>query len=422
MSKLRNILNSLFNFLDRNEKHTLLFLMIFSALIKIVFISIAFSEHGTTKWSDDFLYLNYGQQLSEGNWMFDMITAPVIPLLVATFRLMFLNPIIPFFIYNIIASSLFIIVIFHLAVELFEKRTAWFIAFWGTVFFETIRYSNHITKEDTVILLVPLTLFLLVKHVKLSKEQKPKYLILSVFVFSLLIHTDERFFAYIIFFPFLFMYRNHFRLSGLIRSLSIWLGLLALFMLPWGIRNFLLYEQVVIISPRTTAITSYFWGENIAEGASHFSDERIREISTKERYKNAKVFGNRYGLNPRKFNKCEARLRAFFHFWQPTFYLPTYIQWGFRTAKWSIGHNFASILFYGMFLPFYIAGFFRFLLRKKYFMLTVAAMPIFNSAIHAYMVWPLERYRTPLTFIVVMIGINLIMCFIHTRKKSLVPA
>ena len=178
-----------------------------------------------------------------------------------------------------------------------------------------------------------------------------------------------------------------------------------LLMVPWGIRNFRVFHQIVILTPRTTAITSKLWGENLAKEASHFSDVEAKIGHMQSRYKSGIDFGNQYGITPREYGKNESRIFAFFHFWQPTFFKPTFIQYGFRGIKWSLKHNIVSLLFYGIFLPFYIIGMFLLYKRKLFIGLYLAFIPLIHILIHAYMVWPLERYRSPVTFIVVMIGI-----------------
>lgn len=50
-------------------------------------------------------------------------------------------------------------------------------------------------------------------------------------------------------------------------------------------------------------------------------------------------------------------------------------------------------------------GFFLLIKKQNFIGLSVAFIPIIHSLMHAYMVWPLERYRSPITFIVVMVGI-----------------
>ena len=121
--------------------------------------------------------------------------------------------------------------------------------------------------------------------------------------------------------------------------------------------------------------------------------------------KEARKAEKKYGIKPSLLDKKEARVKAFFDYWQPAYFKPEFVQHGYRLRVWSFRTNLASILFYGIFLPFYILGILL-LLKRKYFLgLFIAALPIIHSLLHAYMIWANARYRSTMDFIVVMIGI-----------------
>lgn len=390
------------------ERRILLILVLLTILLRSVYVTVDYARNGTTKWVDDMYYLKLGEQITTGdlNLMSEtsasVIVGPVIPLLVALFIILFNEPVIPMFIYNIISTSLFVIVLFYLGRELFNDKVGWFMSIWGVLFIECFKYSSHILKEPTLFLCVPLTLLLLIKSIK--KNYSLKYLLSSALSYSFLIHTDERFLIYLPIFAFSFFLVKPLTLSNFYRPILTWLAFVLILMLPWGMRNYLVYDQVVIITPRTTAFTSKFWGSNLAGKASHFEDDDVRDKFNRSRYESALQFGNEYGITPRKFSNPEARYRAFINFWQPAYFSPTFIQYGYRIQKWSFRHNVSSLIFYGIFLPFYFLGIFALLKRKLFLALFVALIPVLHSLIHAYMVWPIERYRSPVTFIIVLVG------------------
>lgn len=123
----------------------------------------------------------------------------------------------------------------------------------------------------------------------------------------------------------------------------------------------------------------------------------------------------------RIFNMQEAQLRAFYHYWKPTYFKPHFIQYGYRVEQWLLTANITSILYYGIFLPFYFIGILL-LVKWKYFLaLFVACIPILHSLIHAFLVEPLGRYRSPMDFIVATIGLwtmfELAQFFIFMRER-----
>jgi hypothetical protein len=401
------------NYINKYEKNTLTILVFISIILKAIYVYVVFTSSGTEGWSDDLYYLFVGEQIVEGNWTppkttFDgtfeqIIVGPIIPLLVALFILLFRDPIIPFFLYNIVITSLMIPVLYYFGKIVFSKNIGWLMAIWGVFFIESFKYSPHVLKETTIFLFLPLTIYLLVKSTRVNRPII--FIFLASLSFSWLIHTDERYFIYLAVFTLIFLFITPLKSYNFVKITLLWISFVLLLMLPWGIKNYQIYGQVVILTPRTTAITSNLWGEDISSGASHFSDDEVRKYYIAGRYERAIIYGERHGITPREYSITEARIRAFINFWQPAYFTPTFIQYGFRPQYWSVRHNVASLLFYGIFLPFYILGMIMLYKRKMYIALYIAAIPVIHSILHAYMVWPLERYRSPVTFIVVMIGI-----------------
>lgn len=401
-----------------NEKQVLIALFLIAIILRSFFTFITFS--GTEEWTDALAYINYGEQYAQGDWNPTnsdgsvQESGPVIPLLIALFIRLFKDPIIPFFVYNILVTSLLVPVLYYLVKEIFNNKAGWIIALWGVFFVEAFKYSPTVLKEPTLILFVPLTLLFLVKSIKSEKPLKNVFF--ASLSFAWLIHTDERFFLYFpVFLLFLLLIKT--RPGIQYKPATTWAILVVLLMVPWGIRNYKVFDQLVILTPRTTVFTSKLWGENLAGHASHITEDKTRRQIMVKRHTKAMEFGKEHGINPEEYEEIEVKARAFKNFWQPTYFKPTFIQYGYRPMKWSLRHNMASLLFYGIFLPFYIIGLFMIYRRKLYLPLFIGAIPIIHSLLHAYMVWPLERYRTPVTFIVVMIGIWTILELYHLLKS-----
>lgn len=395
--------------MDKKEKYAIMILFALALLLRLVYVYITVRDTGTSDWDDDWYYLSMGEQIAQGNWdpvaqgRPHMVVGPVIPMIIALFIKIFGNPETPMFILNTLATALTVPVLFYLGREFFSVRTAWLTAVWALLFIEYFKFLSHLLKEPTLFLLVPLTLLLLLRSVR--NNFSLRLLFLSSLSFIILIHTDERYFIYFPVFLFAFLMVRPLSVRNVMRPALTWSMLVLLMMIPWGIRNYRVMDQVVIISPRTTAITSHFWGSNLEAASSHFTNDSVRAVINEGRYGRATEFGKEYGITPHEQDIREARIQAFFNFWQPAYFRPTFIQYGFRPVKWSLAHNAAGILFYGIFLPFYLAGIIMLFRRRHYAGLFIASIPVIHSIIHAYMVWPLERYRSPVTFIIVIIGI-----------------
>ena len=46
----------------------------------------------------------------------------------------------------------------------------------------------------------------------------------------------------------------------------------------------------------------------------------------------------------------------------------------------------------------------------------IAIIPVIHSLLHAYIVWPLERYRSPINFIVALVGIWAVL-YLYDKMK-----
>ncbi|MGA2405368.1 MAG: glycosyltransferase family 39 protein [Bacteroidales bacterium] len=397
--------------LKNNEKFALYLIVVFTLILKSVYVFATYYYIGTKEWGDDSFYLSLGEHIASGNWTDQpngeayLNVAPVIPFLIALFVRLFKDPIIPFYVYSLLATVLLIPVLFYLGKEMFNTKIGWLLALWGGVNLEFIKYIPHLLKEPTLYLLIPLTILLLIKFVK-SKNQI-YYLILSAISFTLLMHTDERYFFYFPFFTLIFLLKRPILLQKRFRSMVIWVGLVFLLMLPWGIRNYIVFGQVVIISSRTTSYTSKIWGKDIS-GFDYIKKNEgsvpISEIVLNDR---DKLLENQI----KKSNELSGLglyFKTFINIWQPCFFKAKYVKYCWwekaRLQKWSFRHNFISLAFYGVFLPFYVIGLILLSIKFNPLGLFIGSIPILHSLLHSYMVMPEERYRYPIVFIVVMIG------------------
>ncbi len=414
MSKVQTVL-------DKNEKKVLMLLTLVTFILRLTFSLISYFNQGVAHTE----YIYWGQQFAAGHWIepkdltSGMIVAPFLPVMVTLCIKLFSDFAIPLYVFNALITSLVVPVFFYIGRELFNKETAWMISLWGVFFPEFFKYSPFILKESTVFFLLPLTLLFLIRSVK--NPHKIKNIIFAALSFSILIHVDERYLFYLPVFALIFFLSKPFKLLVLIKSLSIWFGFVFILSIPWGIRNYKVYDQLVLLSPRTTAFTSRLWGEKIT--SLDYSSYEYVLNRNKEKYGNRfeQYYNQSTEIAPEGYDKDEIKIRAFLNFWQPAYFKPAFITYGYRFQKWSLAHNMASILFYGIFLPFYIIGFLMLIKKKHILGIFLASIPIIHSLLHAYMVSPLERYRSPVTFIVVMIGLWVIMMVAEYIRGKINP-
>lgn len=409
---------SLLNFLNKRRTLILFCLFLLSLSLRILLTYKDYSSNHMNGWSDALLYLKYGESFASGNFYpttgqtNHMIVGPVIPMLVAVSKWLTGDPVWPVLVFNCLLSALLVYVLFELGTKIIGLIAGYFLSVWSIFNFSLLRLNYQILKEPLVILLLPLIILSLVNIYKNKKTLLNT--ILSSLMFSLLIHADERFIVYcpilLLFILFASKQRINFKLAG------SWIAILLITMVPWTLRNYRQFGEIIILSPRTTSITSKLWGTDYAK--MHFSSEESMQRKIVSNNDDAMQATNEYGLQPRIYGKYEKYFKAFIHYWKPTYFKLTYIMYGNRPVKWSLSHNISSILFYGIFLPFYFFGLIFSVFRKNWLIVYLGMIPFIHSILHTLMLWPLERYRLPMSFIIVLIAIWVISDFISNRLNS----
>lgn len=408
--------------LASNERKILLLLFLLALIIRTIYVYKTFQKEGDANWNDAKLYVYYGNEFAKGNFYpvipginLKLIVPPVIPLVFAFFQLIIPDNYWPFFIYNILLTSILVILLFHIGKMLWNRSLGYIMAIWGLLFFDYIKYDPTVLKEPTICFLIILLVYLVVKYLKNGKHLR---CLLGIGIsFTLLIHTDER---YIALFPLVllipFLEETRLRLNKvMVTQTSLLTATILILMIPWTIRNYIEYNEIVILSPRTTALTSKVWGTNLSS-INFEGDSRAYNLMER-RIEKAQKISDQYGIEPRLQTGTESRIMAFINFWQPTYFRPAFIQYGYRFQKWSFMHNMTSIMFYGIFLPFYFIGIIRFIRKRRVFLIWLACIPLINSLIHAIMVWPLERYRMPVNFIIVLIGMLYLFEYLEDKYE-----
>lgn len=405
------------SYLNRHRLLILFLLFILSFSIRVVYSGRDYFGNGTKNWSDALLYLDNGKSFARGDFypVFageGMVVGPMVPLVIAASKLITKDPVWPILVLNCLLGALLVFVLFALGSRLIGVWAGFLLALWSIFNYTLISFCSQTLKEPFIFLILPLLVLFM-----LNIYQKKRVLlntVLSALLYSVLIHTDERFMVYA---PLLviFIFLANARKDKLKLSLA-WLAILILTMLPWTFRNYRQFGQVVILSPRTTAVTSRFWGTDLVK--LHFNTEEGREQVIAKRMDNTLNAMAAYGVIPRAYGKYEKYWKAFVHYWQPVYHRMEFIQYGFRPVKWTLAHNLVSVLFYGIFLPFYLAALLLALWKKDWLILLLGAIPLLHSLLHTALIWPLERYRLPLNFIIVLLALWTVNC-IFNRQKNL---
>jgi len=422
-----------------SEKNLILSLFFISLSVRIFYGIYYYSLHGTSNFVDDWVYIDFAKAMIEQGIFVNDISGmtptrsgvtPFYPLLIySSFKLFGYN-FIPVILMNAVYSSLLTVVIYAMGKIMFGKTIAILSSVWTLFYVNSIRWVPTLLKENLIHFLF--ALFVLLIIVYFIKEKNYLYLFLISFVFSLLIHTDERYIVYFLIILTVIFFRNNLSLKHKIFSVIFISLLTILFMTPWLIRNYEVYKRPVLLSERTSPLIDKYLGY---KNPNNFSQEiQISDATLDSILKGIPVCdmtvynliqrGMSYGTLPVRHSKPEKAYIDFKELWRPFRFSNMWVSEGFRPeGKWSLSHNISVILTYGILLPFFIIGMFLFLKEKNVLAIVLFLIVAIHTLLHITIVLSQNRYRFPIDIIIIVLAfyglINLVNIF---KSKKLLDA
>lgn len=194
--------------------------------------------------------------------------APFLPWVLAILLWVFNGSIIALFVFNSIIASLTIYILYLVIKRLYDLRIANLAALIMCFQDGILRRGPTAGKELWMIFLLVSTLYL---YIVFRDKGSIFHLITFAFVSACLMHVDERF----LFIPIL--YAIHYLVFDK-RKLKVRIGNTALFILivitlavPWVVRNYKVYNELVLISIRTRPLTQLFSSKQTVFGQKNAS-------------------------------------------------------------------------------------------------------------------------------------------------------
>jgi 4-amino-4-deoxy-L-arabinose transferase-like glycosyltransferase len=405
-----------------NYKKVLLIVFVFALIIRVIWGILIFEKEGTNNFADDWEYINFAKNILE-NGIFapfeNSIVGPGFPLIIASLFMFFGDNLVSIILLNALISAFLCVLIFYIGRELFNERVAMFASVWSIFYILFIKYTSRILKENWLILIFPLIILLFIRETKRDKISF-YFLLLLAFLFSFLIHMDERFFTY---FPFLcigfiFLDQDTWK-KGLKKGVAFFL-LVVILMVPWLIRNFNVYNRVVILAVRTAKFTDRILGYDY-EGKK-LKDEKKRDLELWEKATKLLLEGKevtfhvkhlkglkraiKLGYVPYKFSLIERWIAEFKELWRPILLKGGFIGDGYRFKgpSWSLKHNLSVGLSYGVLLPFFIIGILFILKNKNKYCIFILLIIVIHTCIHVVVAFARNRYRIPIDAFIIIIA------------------
>jgi 4-amino-4-deoxy-L-arabinose transferase-like glycosyltransferase len=424
-----------------NTKKILIIIFVVSLSVRLFFGIYIFNKEGTAKFSDDWEYINFANNIRQ-NGIFSpyeaSLVGPAFPLIISMSFMIFGEVFLPVIILNALVSSFLCILIFSIGRELFNERVGICASLWSIFYVLFIRYTPHVLKENWLAFLFPLVILLIFKETKRDKISLYFLLLLSI-LYSFLIHMDERYFAYLPIFVsgFVFLDKKSWKMG--IFKFTLFFLMLIIFMAPWLIRNYNVYNKIVILTPRTTPLTDRIFGYkrtpffDISLARWFISDKHIKKAQNGEkvrRHDGEKVGDKqlkaiRDGILPHTFSRLESYCSIFQILWKPIDLKRGYSTTGYRyDGKWSLKHNLSIGLTYGLLIPFFLYGLVLLLRYRWKIGVFLTSIFIYHTLIHMFFIpYTRNRYRIPIDAFIIVIafyGIRELFKLYKRKKVSLI--
>lgn len=361
---------------------------------------------------------------------------PVLPWIMSILILFFGENWLPIFFLNAFIGSLTCILIFLICEQHIKNRIlGLFAGLWAAFHVSFIRYTATAGNEVWVPFFIVLMVFILLSLKKLKSWDKSLYknLFLLSLIFALLIHTDERYLSYL---PFVFMvilFWDHRNLINGIKKGMLFVFVVLILMVPWIIRNYVVFDNLVILTTRTASLTSKFINYNDdlvfkhTSDCFHLSETQIDSVISglKTKFDDGddidplQIEAMKNGHIPHLFSTSEAFWSRFKLLWQPIHLKGFYRITGFNyEGKWSLRHNLAVGLSYGLLIPFLFIGLVKLYHQKKKIAIFLFSILLYHSTIHVLFVpYTRDRYRIPVDAIVIILGVYGILTSYRYIKK-----
>ena len=405
-------------------------ILIFSLTIRLVYALVSYQNTGIDRFDDDWDYVSYAKAiLDQGIWLTDIskipgdasIITPGFPLILASIFYVFGEKYSAVFIVNSIISTITVFAIYGLGKIIFNFRVGLLSSAWASLYILFIYYIPTCLKEIWLLFFITISVYFITIDINVNKLTWRTGV--SAFVFSLLIHIDERFFVFFPLFIGLFLITENGTLMKKFQKAMFFAMVVLLLMIPWLIRNYNVYKRIIILSERTSIFTDELFGyEKNSQLLSYmgvtydldlfqsYSDSigagfSVNNVPSGLNHETL-IKGISLGYIPHKFSKAERRWADFKEYWRPVRFSGGYINHGFRFQgpSWSWYGNLTRGLTYGILLPFFLVGICLIIKNNNRLGLFLLSLILVHMFIHIEFYHVVNRYRIQIDPLIILIS------------------
>lgn len=393
MSTAESSLRKLGALLTRHSVVTIALISLFAVAVRVAVnvVTEGTSPHTT---GDMESYRGFANAILQGDWWDRHVSyrEPGYPLFLAfVFKLIGDGKLVGT-IANAFLCGLNCVVLYFLGKRLFNAGVGLAAAAWFSIYFHSVHHATMLLRESLVSLLLTSVLLLAARA---AQARKPWAAAAAAVALVALVHTDARFLFHVPFLVAYFLIAGENWRGGLLTAL-VCVGVFAVGMVPWQVRNYQVYDKIVVVNPRTLVIpapwktyddTAPVAGlEKVApdtrEGVRHMTGLRSAIYDFTEFYR---IF------------RFRGEVRANSNTWE---------------APWSRSHNWSSIVMYGTLVPFFIYGFWL-IITKKLLYAYILVLPVFAHTVLHILKWGRYRYRAPIEPVLILVAFFAIGVLLH---------
>jgi hypothetical protein len=396
-----------------------LILFVLSFMIRMAYAFYDFGKNGEAGFVDDLRYINQAKDiLANGVPLGEYQDGPVFPYILSFLFIIFGINYYPVFILNCLLSAGTTVLIFLLGKAVFNYKVALFAALWSLFYILFFRYTGRVLKENLILFLF---LFSIYEFVLFARNGSRRRLIVFTVIYLALLHADERFFTFT---PFIagFIFVEDYRHRRAFKSTAVFIILTVVLMIPWTIRNYYVYDRVVILTHRTSIFTDKLFGYDTQATPALISPYSRKNLPLYEAVIDSLVKGFavksniafldnvkeavRNGEPPKTLTTAQNYWEEIKEYWRPCRFTNEKCAYGYRYVPggWSFGHNLSLLFTYGILLPFFAVGLYFLIINKNKTGYIFAAIILVHFIIHVFLFHVRNRYRIHIDPIIILVG------------------
>jgi len=364
-------------------------------------------------YGDADYYNKIAQTISKGSVILEngsdigSIIMPGYPAVISAIYFIFAQKVDAVYLLQILACIIACLLVYLIMKYHTNEWFAFFASVWILAYYPLWRMNLTVMKESLTASLFIFSIFFILRFEKYNKNRD--FIIFSI-LWALLITVMNRFIVHFTFITVFFIYLWYVKKYD-IKYTLIFVGIVLILLLPWHIRQYIKFNEIVLFSPKRTEILSVSKNNNnqfksyeeykktiLESGFSEKRKKNFENLFNEEIFQTMKADYNAF----KGVNKYWSRLKGFFEIYNSK------LRFGFGgdiriTPPPSKIRKYTDILFLTPMFVFTVVGIFFIFKKRNYLFIILAISILAHILLHTYVGY-MHRYRLTILPAIFMIG------------------